>query len=158
MNRILAGSGLVRLHLLVAIRSREGKYFRHAGSAVAESRPIFTAAVVLLGSSITRTRRQATRHYLLFRWSIARSQVTRHCVLRALIEPVVFQVSRAVEKSPITLRVWSLMTVDSSDCAKPEEPVWFCLKVQSKREHLVASGLRKQFGIVCFVPRLLCES
>ena len=121
---------------------------------MAESRPIFTAAVVLLGSSITRTRRQATRHYLLFRWSIARSQVTRHCVLRTLIEPVVFQVSRAVEKSPITLRVWSLMTVDSSDCAKPEEPVWFCLKVQSKREHLVASGLRKQFGIVCFAPRL----
>src|SRR5438874_11583529 len=90
--------------------------------------------------SLERAER-ATRHYLLFRWSIARSQVTRHCVLRALIEPVVFQVSRAVEKSPITLRVWSLMTVDSSDCAKPEEPVWFCLKVQSKREHLVASGL-----------------
>ncbi|HLC11991.1 MAG TPA: hypothetical protein VJK31_01925, partial [Chthoniobacterales bacterium] len=67
--------------------SREGKHFRHAGSAVAESRPIFTAAVVLLGSLITRTRRQATRHYLLFRWSIARSQVTRHCVLRALIQP-----------------------------------------------------------------------
>jgi len=46
------------------------------------------------------------------------------------------------------------MTVDSSDCAKPEEPVWFCLKAQPKREHLVASGLRKQFGIVCFAPRL----
>ena len=27
----------------VAIRSREGKHFRHAGSAVAESRPIFIA-------------------------------------------------------------------------------------------------------------------
>src|SRR4029077_5652946 len=81
VNRILAGSGLVRLHTrFVAIRSLEGKHFRHAGSAVAESRPIFTAAVVLLGSPITRTRRQATRHYLLFRWSIARSQVTRHCV------------------------------------------------------------------------------
>ena len=84
----------------VAIRSREGKHFRHAGSAVAESRPIFTAAVVLLGSLITRTRRQATRYYLLFRRSIARSQVRRHCLLRALIEPVVFQVSEAVEKSP----------------------------------------------------------
>jgi hypothetical protein len=46
------------------------------------------------------------------------------------------------------------MTVDSSDCAKPEEPFWFCLKAQPKREHLVASGLRKQFGIVCFAPRL----
>jgi transcriptional antiterminator RfaH len=50
--------------------------------------------------------------------------------------------------------MWSLMTVDSSDCAKREEPVWFCLKAQPKREHLVASGLRKQFGIVCFAPRL----
>ncbi len=83
MNRILAGSGLVRR--FGAIRSREGKHFRHAGSAVAESRPIFTAAVVLLGSLITRTRRQATRHYLLFRWSIARSPVTRHCVLRPIL-------------------------------------------------------------------------
>jgi len=46
------------------------------------------------------------------------------------------------------------MTVDSSDCAKSEELVWFCLKAQPKREHLVASGLRKQFGIVCFAPRL----
>ena len=152
----------------MAIRRREGKHFRHAGSAVAESRPIFTAAVVLLGSSITRTRRQATRHYLLFRWSIARSQVTRHCVLRALIEPVVFQVSRAVEKSPITLRVWSLMTVDSSDCAKPEEPVWFCLKAQPKREHLVARGSAKTIwdrllrATIAFAkadqkrPRLVC--
>jgi len=39
----------------VAIRSREGKHFRHAGLAVAESRPIFAAVVLLLGSSITRT-------------------------------------------------------------------------------------------------------
>ena len=85
MNRILAGSGLYVYTRFVAIRNREGKHFRHAGSAVAESRPIFTAAVVLLGSSITRTRRQATRHYLLFRWSIARSQVTRHCVLRPIL-------------------------------------------------------------------------
>jgi len=46
------------------------------------------------------------------------------------------------------------MTVDSSDCAKPAEPFWFCLKAQPKREHLVASGLRKQFRIVCFAPRL----
>jgi transcriptional antiterminator RfaH len=35
-----------------------------------------------------------------------------------------------------------------------EEPFWFCLKAQPKREHLAAEGLRKQFGIVCFAPRL----
>ena len=31
---------------------------------------------------------------------------------------------------------------------------WFCLRSQPKREHLAAEGLRKQFNIVCFAPRL----
>src|SRR5437762_9482793 len=31
---------------------------------------------------------------------------------------------------------------------------WFCVKAQPKREHLAAAGLRKQFRIVCFAPRL----
>ncbi len=31
---------------------------------------------------------------------------------------------------------------------------WFCLKAQPKREHLAATGLRKQFKVVCFAPRL----
>src|SRR5947207_12441598 len=31
---------------------------------------------------------------------------------------------------------------------------WFCLKAQPKREHLAAEGLRKQFSVVCFAPRL----
>ena len=31
---------------------------------------------------------------------------------------------------------------------------WFCLKAQPKREHLAAAGLRKQFSVVCFAPRL----
>src|SRR5437868_14610507 len=35
-----------------------------------------------------------------------------------------------------------------------DQAVWFCLKAQSKREHLAAEGLRKQFSIVCFAPRL----
>src|SRR6266403_3694857 len=35
-----------------------------------------------------------------------------------------------------------------------DEPFWFCLKAQPKREHLAAEGLRKQFSIVCFAPRL----
>src|SRR6267378_4461135 len=35
-----------------------------------------------------------------------------------------------------------------------EERFWFCVKAQPKREHLAAEGLRKQFGITCFAPRL----
>src|SRR5438477_768954 len=35
-----------------------------------------------------------------------------------------------------------------------QETLWFCLKAQPKREHLAAEGLRKQFSIVCFAPRL----
>ena len=35
-----------------------------------------------------------------------------------------------------------------------DELFWFCLKAQPKREHLAAEGLRKQFSIVCFAPRL----
>src|SRR5438874_2424937 len=35
-----------------------------------------------------------------------------------------------------------------------DELFWFCLKAQSKREHIAAEGLRKQFSIVCFAPRL----
>ena len=31
---------------------------------------------------------------------------------------------------------------------------WFCLKAQPKREHLAAEGLRKQFRVICFAPRL----
>ncbi|PYL92489.1 MAG: hypothetical protein DMF16_00100 [Verrucomicrobia bacterium] len=42
--------------------------FAHAGSAVAESRPIFTAVMVLLDSSITRTRREG--HTSLFALSV----------------------------------------------------------------------------------------
>src|SRR5205814_1499452 len=91
-RRFWTGTSTLGLWRFVAVRA---SIFAHAGSAMEESRPIFTAATVLLGSSITRTRREATRHYLLFQWSIARSQVTRHCVLRALIEPVAFQVSQA---------------------------------------------------------------
>jgi transcriptional antiterminator RfaH len=35
-----------------------------------------------------------------------------------------------------------------------DEPVWFCLKTQPKREHLAAIALRRQFRIECFSPRL----
>lgn len=35
-----------------------------------------------------------------------------------------------------------------------EEPLWFCLKAQPKREHMAAIGLRRQQNIPCFSPRL----
>ena len=35
-----------------------------------------------------------------------------------------------------------------------DKDFWFCLKAQPKREHLAAAGLRKQFNVVCFAPRL----
>lgn len=38
--------------------------------------------------------------------------------------------------------------------ASVEDALWFCLKAQPKREHLVAAGLRKQLGVACFSPRL----
>lgn len=38
--------------------------------------------------------------------------------------------------------------------AQIEDPLWFCLKAQPKREHLVASRLRWEFDLSCFSPRL----
>src|SRR5438477_8446283 len=35
-----------------------------------------------------------------------------------------------------------------------DEPFWFCLKAQPKREHLAATALRRQFHIECLSPRL----
>jgi len=35
-----------------------------------------------------------------------------------------------------------------------DEPFWFCLKAQPKREHLAATALRRQFHIECVSPRL----
>ncbi len=34
------------------------------------------------------------------------------------------------------------------------DPLWFCIKAQPKREHLAASGLRRQLNIPCWAPRL----
>ena len=81
MNRILAQVLDWYVYTrFVAIRSREGKHFRHAGSAVAESAPIFAAAVVLLGSSITGTA--ATGHTSLFALSVVNRAVTTNATLR----------------------------------------------------------------------------
>jgi transcriptional antiterminator RfaH len=46
------------------------------------------------------------------------------------------------------------MTQSSASLALLDEPVWFCLKAQPKREHLAASALRRQFSVECFSPRL----
>ena len=46
------------------------------------------------------------------------------------------------------------VTQSSALLALLEEPVWFCLKAQPKREHLAAIALRRQFGIECCSPRL----
>src|SRR6478736_3985864 len=46
------------------------------------------------------------------------------------------------------------VTQSSALLALIDEPVWFCLKAQPKREHLAAVALRRQFGIECFSPRL----
>ena len=46
------------------------------------------------------------------------------------------------------------MTQSSALLALLDEPVWFCLQAQPKREHLAATALRRQFEIECFSPRL----
>ena len=46
------------------------------------------------------------------------------------------------------------MTQSSAVLALLDEPIWFCLKAQPKREHLAATALRRQFGVECFSPRL----
>jgi transcription antitermination factor NusG len=46
------------------------------------------------------------------------------------------------------------VTQSSAFLALVDEPFWFCLKAQPKREHLAATGIRRQFHIECFSPRL----
>jgi transcriptional antiterminator RfaH len=46
------------------------------------------------------------------------------------------------------------VTQSSASLALLDEPLWFCLKAQPKREHLAATALRRQFQIECFSPRL----
>src|SRR5437588_1378603 len=46
------------------------------------------------------------------------------------------------------------MKGDGGESHPAQETLWFCLKAQPKREHIAAEGLRKQFSIVCFAPRL----
>ena len=38
--------------------------------------------------------------------------------------------------------------------ALSNDPVWFCLRAEPKREHLAATALRRRFQIECLSPRL----
>ena len=38
--------------------------------------------------------------------------------------------------------------------ALANDPVWFCLRAEPKREHLAATALRRRFRIECLSPRL----
>ena len=46
------------------------------------------------------------------------------------------------------------MTESSASLALVDNPVWFCLKAEPKREHLAATALRRRFEIECLSPRL----
>jgi transcriptional antiterminator RfaH len=46
------------------------------------------------------------------------------------------------------------MTESSASLALIENPVWFCMRAEPKREHLAATALRRRFGIECLSPRL----
>ncbi len=58
----------------------------------------------------------------------------------------------------LELGIWNPVlanvTQSSALLALLDEPVWFCLKAQPKRERLAAIAFRRQFGIECFSPRL----
>jgi transcriptional antiterminator RfaH len=54
----------------------------------------------------------------------------------------------------ITNSVVGYVTQSSAALALLDEPFWFCLKAQPKREHLAATALRRQFDVECFSPRL----
>ncbi len=46
------------------------------------------------------------------------------------------------------------MTESSAFLALVDDPVWFCMRAEPKREHLAATALRRRFGIECLSPRL----
>ena len=46
------------------------------------------------------------------------------------------------------------MTESATSLALVDNPVWFCLRAEPKREHLAATALRRRFGVECLSPRL----
>jgi transcriptional antiterminator RfaH len=47
-----------------------------------------------------------------------------------------------------------IVTQSAAALALLDDPVWFCLRAEPKREHLAAVSLRRQFGIESLSPRL----
>jgi transcriptional antiterminator RfaH len=47
-----------------------------------------------------------------------------------------------------------LMTHSRSELAATNSALWFCLRTHPKHEHVAAAGLRRQFNLRCFSPRL----
>ena len=48
----------------------------------------------------------------------------------------------------------SIMVHSRAELAAIETPLWFCLRTQPKHEHIAAAGLRRQFDVRSFSPRL----
>ncbi len=46
------------------------------------------------------------------------------------------------------------MSMSQPQILPTDRSFWFCLRAQTKREHFAAIGLRKQYQITCFAPRL----
>jgi transcriptional antiterminator RfaH len=46
------------------------------------------------------------------------------------------------------------VTQSAAALALLDDPVWFCLRAEPKREHLAGIALRRLFGIECVSPRL----
>jgi transcriptional antiterminator RfaH len=46
------------------------------------------------------------------------------------------------------------MTMSSIVSSLGDDPMWFCLRAEPKREHLAATALRRRFAIECLSPRL----
>lgn len=42
----------------------------------------------------------------------------------------------------------------SSEASEPDSPAWFCVRTQTKREHLAAKSLSQLEGVESFCPRL----
>ena len=68
--------------------------------------------------------------------------------------PLFLVTEKILSELEIPNAVVGYVTQSSAVLALLDEPIWFCLKAQPKREHLAATALRRQFGVECFSPRL----
>ena len=65
-----------------------------------------------------------------------------------------YKLFRDFSELGISNPVVASVTQSSASLALLDEPLWFCLKTQPKREHLAATAIRRQFHIECLSPRL----